>query len=138
VKLVSKTLSNPQSRSAVLSSNVSAWPGGSPKHSPMAARGLGAYEQALMVKIAEFRGSGYKPVHKSLIALAEAYPGFGAHGAYTAVMEGIKEAEDKIAGAKDSYLNAATAYNTRLERLPDRLLLRLGLFKPAPVKDFAI
>ena len=103
-----------------------------------AARGLGAYEQAVMVKIAEFRGNSYRPMHNSLMALAEAYPGFGAHGVYSAVMEGIKEAEDKIAGAKDSYLNAATAYNTRLERLPDRLLLRLGFFKPAPVKEFAI
>ena len=42
VKLVSKTLSNPHCRRAVFSSNVSAVPGGRPKHSPMAARGLGA------------------------------------------------------------------------------------------------
>ena len=42
VKLVSKTLSNPQRRSAVFNSNVKACPGSRPKHSPIAARGLGA------------------------------------------------------------------------------------------------
>jgi len=41
-KLVSNTLSKPQRRRAVLSSKVTAVPGASPKHSPIAARGLGA------------------------------------------------------------------------------------------------
>ena len=41
-KLVSKTLLKPQPRRAVFSSKVKARPGGRPKHSPMAARGLGA------------------------------------------------------------------------------------------------
>ncbi|MCX5791843.1 MAG: LemA family protein [Elusimicrobia bacterium] len=103
-----------------------------------AARGLGAYEQALLVKLAELRGTGYKPAYNGLLALAEAYPGLGAAERYLQLMAGIKDAEDKIAGARDSYFNAAAAYNTRLERLPDRLLLRLGLFKPAPVKNFAL
>jgi hypothetical protein len=42
VKLVSKTRSKPQFRSALFNSKVSAVPGGWPKHSAMAARGLGA------------------------------------------------------------------------------------------------
>ena len=103
-----------------------------------AACGLGGFEQAVMLKLTELRGQASKPVYNSLVALLEAYPGLKAATAYRSLMESIKETEAKVAGAKDSYLNAATAYNTRLERLPDRLLLRLGLFKPAPVKDFAI
>ena len=103
-----------------------------------AARGFGAYEKALVVRVAELRGGGYRPVYNTLTALEEGYPGLGAGEIYLRVMAGIKDAEDKIAGAKSSYLDAATAYNTRLERLPDRLLLRLRLFKPAPVKYFVV
>ena len=85
---------------------------------------------------AELRAGGYKPAYSSLLALGEAYPGLGAGEAYLKVMGGIKDAEDKIAGAKSSYLDAATAYNIRLERLPDRLLLKLGLLKRVPIESF--
>jgi hypothetical protein len=49
-------------------------------------------------------------------------------------MEKIQDTEDRVAGARSAWLNAAAAYNTRLECLPDRLLLRLGLFQRAPIE----
>lgn len=105
-----------------------------------AAAGYLAYAGQIQQAVARLRGRNLLAGGKenSAVALLEAYPELGAESVIKDLMDRITETEDRVAGARSAWLNAAAAYNTRLERLPDRLLLRLGLFRRAPLEKTAL
>ncbi|KAF0125892.1 MAG: hypothetical protein FD189_1313 [Elusimicrobia bacterium] len=102
-----------------------------------AARGALAYEKQVQELVGSLRG--YKALGatggKTAAVLRENYPDLGGQAVVADLMDKITETEDRVAGARKIWLDAATAYNTRLERLPDRLLMRLGLFKVENIAD---
>ena len=61
---------------------------------------------------------------RQLFAVAERYPGLKANESFAKLSERITELENQIADRRELYNAATTAWNTRIEQLPDRILAR--------------
>ena len=63
------------------------------------------------------------------LGLRESNPELTASHPMIAVMNALMRLENEIALMRKGYNDAAEAYNTRLQRLPDRLFAWLGGFR---------
>ena len=59
---------------------------------------------------------------RELFAVAEQYPGLKADESFARLSVRITELENQIADRRELYNAAATAWNTRIEQVPDRIL----------------
>jgi hypothetical protein len=62
----------------------------------------------------------------AILALAERYPALQAEASFADLRRQLVEVEQRIALARAYYVDVATAYDTRLAILPDRLIARLA------------
>ena len=68
-------------------------------------------------------------VLKQMFALAEAYPDLKTSDNFMKLQADLVDTEDRIALAREFFNGAVTAYNNRLESMPDVLLAKLGSFR---------
>ncbi|MCP5520114.1 MAG: LemA family protein [Verrucomicrobiales bacterium] len=68
-----------------------------------------------------------------LIALRENHPELTADDAFQRLHHGLVETEQRIALARGYFNEIATAWNTRMERVPDRFVARPAGMKPEPL-----
>lgn len=68
-------------------------------------------------------------------ALAERYPELNSADAFLRLQEQLVETEQRIALARDYFNDIATAWNNRLEVIPDSLVAGLFGFRPQPLLE---
>src|SRR5215470_3336443 len=61
---------------------------------------------------------------RRVFAVAERYPDLKSNQGFAKLSERITELENQIADRRELYNAATTAWNTRIEQLPDRILAR--------------
>ncbi|MFT7513149.1 MAG: hypothetical protein ACI9QL_002357 [Candidatus Omnitrophota bacterium] len=93
---------------------------------------LSKHEQEVQTHLAELRtqqkldGSSATPdIEHALISLVEAYPELKANGLYRELHQALIDTENRIALARNYYLEIATFYNTRQAIFPDKLVGQL-------------
>jgi len=69
-------------------------------------------------------------VGRVMTAIAEAYPSIAAQPNFLSLQQELARTEARIAMARVYYNGVATAFNTRLAVLPDRLLGRIARLEP--------
>ncbi len=67
---------------------------------------------------------------RRLFALAEGYPDLKANEGFARLQNRITEIENQIADRRELYNAAVTAWNTRLEQVPDVAVARAAAMKP--------
>ncbi|RME95942.1 MAG: LemA domain-containing protein [Verrucomicrobia bacterium] len=77
-------------------------------------------------------GPEYEGCARRLIALREAYPDLKSNEAFGRLQEALTQTEQRIALARGYYNEIVTAWNTRLERVPDRWVAALAGMRPRP------
>lgn len=75
------------------------------------------------------KSTGFKGVSPELRIIAERYPDLKANESFLKFQNSLIDTEQRIALARDYFNNAATAYNTRLEIIPDRFIAALARLK---------
>jgi LemA protein len=70
---------------------------------------------------------------RQLFAVAENYPNLKADETFKHLETRISELETQIADRRELYNAAVTAYNTRLEQLPDMLIANLSGMRARPL-----
>ncbi len=74
-------------------------------------------------------GPDFHGVARVIAGVAERYPNLRSDGAFLSLQRQLTETEQRIALARGYYNDIATAYNTRIQVVPDLLLARLTGFK---------
>lgn len=103
-------------------------------------RGLKDYESRIQQHIVQLRnqinasipgkpGTNPEACQQSLIAIAEAYPEIKSDTAFMKLHEGITDAEERIALARNYFNDIVTQYNTRRETFPDQVFASLAGLK---------
>ena len=101
-----------------------------------AAEGLRSHERETQESIAAMRaelaaGAGlstearHRGVANNIVTLAERYPELQANAGFQNLQAQLIDTEQRIALARAYFNDIATAYNTRLEIMPDGLIARL-------------
>jgi len=107
------------------------------------AQAYASHEQSLQSLLALSRSGGGTLDPKAAAGLAaasadavqqvtglfEAYPDLKANTVIQDLMVRIRELEDEIALMREGYNQAVEVYNTRIHRIPDMLLARIGRFR---------
>lgn len=75
-------------------------------------------------------GPDFHGVARTVAGLAESYPALKTDAAFNALQKQLIGTEQRIALARAYYNDIATAYNTRIEVMPDALLAKLTGFAP--------
>ncbi|HEY0943695.1 MAG TPA: LemA family protein [Opitutaceae bacterium] len=78
-------------------------------------------------------GPDYDGVASELRAVVETYPQLVAQEGFAALQGELVSTEQRIALARSYYNDIATQWATRLERVPDRWVARLGSMRPEPL-----
>lgn len=113
---------------------------------PLAATltGYSTHEQTLQTALAALRtqaaatpagtaGPDFHALAGTLRVVAERYPDLKAHEGFARLHRELVDTEHRIALARAYYNDIATHFATRLERVPDRFVARLGAMRPAPL-----
>ena len=66
----------------------------------------------------------------NLFAVAEAYPDLKANTNFLDLQKNLKDTEDKIATARDSYNNMVLEYKNKLEMFPSNIIAGIFSFTP--------
>lgn len=82
-------------------------------------------------------GPDFDGVAGSLRAVIERYPELKAQEGFLRLHDELVTTEQRIALARTYYNDIATHYATRLERIPDAWVARLGAMKPEPLLSAA-
>lgn len=107
-----------------------------------ACAGLAAHEAETQTALAALRaqqqatppgeaGADFAGLARSLRGVIERHPDLMAQAAFARLHQELVATEQRIALARAYYNDIATAYATRLERIPDRWVARLGRMRPA-------
>ena len=103
------------------------------------------HEQSVQTALAGLRGQaqatpingeGGRELHGiagSLRVVIENYPKLKANEGFTRLHRELVNTEQRIALARTYYNDIATHFATRLERVPDRFVARLGAMRPLPL-----
>jgi hypothetical protein len=78
-------------------------------------------------------GPDYAAIGKTLVAIQERYPQLTADTAFGKLQQTLIDTETRIALARGYFNEIATAYNTRLESVPDGWVARLSRMEPRPL-----
>lgn len=103
--------------------------------------GLRSHEQDVLAAVTAMRtqmsatppgesGPDFHGVSRVLIGVAEKYPVLKTDTAFLNLQKALTETEQRIALARGYYNDIATAYNTRIQVMPDALLAKLTGFRP--------
>ncbi|MBI2513341.1 MAG: LemA family protein [Opitutae bacterium] len=106
--------------------------------------GLRAHEQTVQTALARFRaqsvatppgvaGPDFQGLAASLRVVAENYPELKTQPNFARLHAELVTTEQRVALARTYYNDTATHFATRLERVPDRWVARLGRMQPAPL-----
>ena len=102
-----------------------------------ATKGLAQYErdvqetlaalrsQETILRVDEAQNGGASATAPRLLALVESVPELGADKAFTKLRQGVVDAEDRIALAREYYNNIAENYETRRQTFPHSLVAAL-------------
>lgn len=82
-------------------------------------------------------GADYRGCASRLMALREAYPALKADDGFRRLQEALTQTEQRVALARGYYNEIVTAWNTRLERIPDRWVAALSGMRRRPLLDAA-
>lgn len=104
--------------------------------------GLAAHERETQIALAAMRaqqqatapgvpGPDFAGIAGELRAVIERYPALKAQDSFLKLNRELVETEQRVALARAYYNDIATAFATRLERVPDRWVAALGGMKPA-------
>ncbi len=113
-----------------------------------AVDGLRMHEREVTEAVTELRtqqsatapgvaGPDYHGAAARLAVLAENYPVLKTSEAFLSLQKSLTETEQRIALARDYFNGIATAYNTRLEIVPDAWFARFFNFTPQPLLEAA-
>jgi hypothetical protein len=113
-----------------------------------AVEGLRGHEKGTQEALAELRsqlqatapgqsGPEFRGCAGRLIALREDYPELAAGDAFQRLHNGLVETEQRIALARGYFNEIATAWNTRLEQVPDRFVAVPAGMKRQPLMEAA-
>jgi hypothetical protein len=78
-------------------------------------------------------GPDFQGLRTVIAGVAERYPELKTNEAFAALHHSLIETEQRIALARAYYNDIATAYNTRIEVMPDALMAKLTGFRPVPL-----
>lgn len=106
--------------------------------------GLRAHEQTVQTALARLRaqsvatppgvaGPDFQGLAASLRVVGESYPELKAQPNFARLHAELVTTEQRVALARTYYNDTATHFATRLERVPDRWVARLGRMQPAPL-----
>ena len=102
-----------------------------------ATKGLARYEkdvqetlatlrrQEAILRVDEAQDGGASATAPRLLALVESVPELGADKAFAKLRQGVVDAEDRIALAREYYNNIAENYETRRQTFPHSLVAAL-------------
>jgi len=82
-------------------------------------------------------GPDFKGIAPTLQIIAERYPDLKASESFLRLQKSLTDTEQRIALARDYFNNIATAYNNRLEIIPDRFIAALAGLKPRALMSAA-
>lgn len=106
--------------------------------------GMRGYEQETQTALSLLRsqlqatapdeaGPGFHGCARRLTVLQESSPELTANDAFQRLHRGLTETEQRIALARGYFNEIATAWNTRLEQVPDRFVAAMAGMKPRPL-----
>lgn len=104
----------------------------------------GTHERDVQTTLADLRaqaiatppgeaGPNLHALAEELRVIGENHPQLNAHEGFVRLHRELVETEQRIALARTYYNDIATQFATRLERVPDRFVARLGALRPAPL-----
>lgn len=109
-----------------------------------ACAGLAAHEAGTQAALAALRaqqqatppgeaGADFAGLTRSLQGVIERHPDLMAQAGFARLHQELVATEQRVALARAYYNDIATAYATRLERVPDRWVALLGRMSPPPL-----
>ncbi|MFA4944478.1 MAG: LemA family protein [Lentisphaeria bacterium] len=97
-----------------------------------AVGGLRGHEREVQELLAALRAES-GPLAAAVRGVVERCPELAAGEAFLALQKALADTEDRIALARNYYLEIATFHNTRLAAVPDGWVARLAGLRPAPL-----
>jgi hypothetical protein len=98
-----------------------------------AVRGMAGHEQELQREAARLRSLPDRDAGSGLLALSESYPDLKSDSLFQSLHRELTNTEDRIALARNYYVEIASFYNTRLQAIPDTWIARLAGCRQAPL-----